>query len=342
MRFSPTTDQVALREAVRDLLTDLCPPALVRSAWSLSTVDGPWAALAEQGLFGAMVPATDGGLGLDETDLLPLLDEVGYAAVPWPVAETAMVAVPLLAAAGDPTGQLPNILAGTIRIALANDAAIVPYGHRADLALVLGDDRARLVSIPVGAPITSTVDGSRSAIRLDRSSRFDRSSRLDLSSGDTVTEDPELIARSRDRAALGSAAQLLGLGRRMLDLTVGYVSDRRQFGRPVGSFQAVQHQLADAARGLEFAGPAVLAAGWALAHHAATGSRDTSAAVVLAVEAAQAMARTAIQCHGAIGYTVEYDLHLYVKRTWALAAGCDLDFHLDRLAAALNLTGAAR
>ena len=341
MRFSLTPDQTALRDAVRELLTDLCPPALVRSAWSTSTVDGLWTALAEQGLFGAIIPATDGGLGLDETDLLPLLEEIGYAAVPLPVAETAMVAAPLLAAAGDPTGHLPGILAGTIRIALANDA-IVPYGHRADLALALADDAVRLVPVPAEAPVASTVDGSRAAIRLDRSGRFDLSSRFDLSGGATVTEDPDLIVRSRDRAALASAAQLLGLGRRMLDLTVGYVSDRRQFGRPVGSFQAVQHQLADAARGLEFAGPAVLAAGWALANGAATAPRDTSAAVLLAVEAAQAMARTAIQCHGAIGYTVEYDLHLYAKRTWALAAGCDLDAHLDRLATALNLTGTSR
>ncbi|HKT01688.1 MAG TPA: acyl-CoA dehydrogenase family protein, partial [Rugosimonospora sp.] len=97
--------------------------------------------------------------------------------------------------------------------------------------------------------------------------------------------------------------------------------------------------LADATVGVEFAGPAVRAAGWAVATGAATRARDTSAAVVLAVDAAREAARTAIQCHGAMGYTVEYDLHLYAKRAWALAAGCDTDAHLERLAASLDLPG---
>ncbi len=122
----------------------------------------------------------------------------------------------------------------------------------------------------------------------------------------------------------------------MLDLTVEYVKTRTQFGVPVGSFQAVKHHLADALLQLEFAEPLVYAAAWALA----TGSadrKDVSAAVVLAVDAARFVARQAIQCHGAIGYTVEYDLHRYAKRTWALAATCDLDAHLARLARALDL-----
>jgi alkylation response protein AidB-like acyl-CoA dehydrogenase len=123
----------------------------------------------------------------------------------------------------------------------------------------------------------------------------------------------------------------------MLDLTTAYVSGRRQFGRPVGSFQAVQHQLANALLGLEFAAPAVLAAGWAVAERVGTRRRDVSLAVLLAVEAARTMARTALQCHGAMGYTIEYDLQRYAKRTWALAAGVDLDVHLGRLAHALDL-----
>jgi alkylation response protein AidB-like acyl-CoA dehydrogenase len=99
----------------------------------------------------------------------------------------------------------------------------------------------------------------------------------------------------------------------------------------VGSFQAVKHHLADALLRLEFAAPAVLAAAWAIDEDAGTSERDVSVAAVLAGAAAQHTAKAAIQCHGAMGYTVEYDLHLFVKRAWALVAGADLGGHLDRL-----------
>jgi alkylation response protein AidB-like acyl-CoA dehydrogenase len=123
----------------------------------------------------------------------------------------------------------------------------------------------------------------------------------------------------------------------MLDITVSYVSNRKQFGVPVGSFQAVKHHLADVVLELEFAAPVVLAAGWSLTTRDPTGDRRVSMAAVLAVEAATRAARAAIQCHGAMGYTVEYELHRFAKRTWGLAAMIDLDEHLDRLAASLSL-----
>jgi alkylation response protein AidB-like acyl-CoA dehydrogenase len=169
------------------------------------------------------------------------------------------------------------------------------------------------------------VDGSLAAVRIG------------TSNDDVLTDDPELVELSVDRADLATAAQLIGLGRRMLDLTTAYVATRRQFGAPVGSFQAVKHHLANALLRLEFAAPAVLAAGWALAGRGATRRRDVSMAAILASEAARETAKAAIQCHGAIGYTVEYDLHLYAKRAWALAATCRTDEHLERLADALDL-----
>ena len=124
----------------------------------------------------------------------------------------------------------------------------------------------------------------------------------------------------------------------MLDITRAYVTTRRQFGVPVGSFQAVKHHLANAKLALEFAAPAVLAAGVALATSTDTRRRDVSMAAILASEAAQATAKAAIQCHGAIGYTVEYDLHLYLKRTWALARSWgDAAWHRDRVALSLGV-----
>ena len=342
MRFALTDDQVALRDAVREVLADTCPPAVVRSSWTGGSVDGVAAALVELGVPSMAVPEKDGGLGLSDVDLVPVLIEVGHAAVPLPVAETAAVAAPLFAAAGwpglaiydarssagsgpkstlDRASYMQNPPTPGPWVALRRGDGPVPWAGRASLVLDLTGPTA--VVRPATGTDVSTVDGSRAA-RL-----------LDDAPGELVTDDPELMALARDRADLATAAQLLGLGRRMLDLTVDHVKTRTQFGVPVGSFQAVKHHLADALLQLEFAEPLVYAAAWAIG--SGTRERDVSAAVVTAVDAARFVARRSIQCHGAIGYTVEYDLHLYAKRAWALAATCDLDAHLTRLARALDL-----
>ncbi|GAA1033731.1 acyl-CoA dehydrogenase [Virgisporangium ochraceum] len=339
MRFALTDDQIALRDAVREVLADTCPPAAVREAWAGGPVDRVSVALVELGLPGMALPEKDGGLGLSDVDLVPVLTEVGYAAVPLPVAETAAVAVPLFAAAGvdindalSGVGSAPGSALdrasymqgpGGAWVAVRRAAGPVPWAGRASVVLDLTGSVAWMR--PVGGAGVSTMDGSRAARVLDEAP------------GTVVTEDPELVALARDRADLATAAQLLGLGRRMLDLTVGYVRTRTQFGVPVGSFQAVKHHLADALLQLEFAEPVVYAAAWAVATGSVHRGRDVSAAALLATDAARFVARQAIQCHGAIGYTVEYDLHLYAKRAWALAATCDLDAHLSRLARALEL-----
>lgn len=318
MRFGLTADQEELRDAVRELLAQRCTPATVRAAWpggDGSRVDSLWRSLVELGLPAAGVPVDRGGLGLDEVGMVALLTEVGYAAVPLPVAETAAVAGPLL-------GQ------GTVPVALVTATELVPYAQRAQQFLVLTDDQVRLVprdAVTVDA--VSTVDGSLAAGRVS----------IPDGAGEPVTRDSRVVARTAQRARLADAAQLIGLARRMLDLSVAYVGSRRQFGVPVGSFQAVKHQLADALLRLEFAAPMVLAAAWSLASEPSRAEARVSMAAVLATEAAQDMARSAIQCHGAMGYTVEYDLHLYAKRVWALAARTDLDAHLDTLAEMLDL-----
>jgi alkylation response protein AidB-like acyl-CoA dehydrogenase len=128
------------------------------------------------------------------------------------------------------------------------------------------------------------------------------------------------VGLARDRGALGTAAFLCGLAQRMLDMTVTHVTEREQFGVPIGSFQAVKHHLADALMQLHFARPAVHRAAWSIAEGEPTRSRDVSMAKAMASDAAALVGRKALQCHGAIGYTVEYDLHLYLKRTWALTS----------------------
>jgi alkylation response protein AidB-like acyl-CoA dehydrogenase len=133
------------------------------------------------------------------------------------------------------------------------------------------------------------------------------------------SEPVELPAEHVALATLGTAAFLLGLARRQLDLTVAYVKDRKQFGVPIGSFQAVKHPIADAVVGTEFAWPAVLRAAYSLVTNDPDAALHVSMAKALASESAYTMSRVCLQAHGAMGYTVEYDLHLFAKRTWALA-----------------------
>jgi alkylation response protein AidB-like acyl-CoA dehydrogenase len=135
------------------------------------------------------------------------------------------------------------------------------------------------------------------------------------------------LAAARDHAALGTAAQLVGLGQRMLELTIDHVKTRKQFGQAIGVFQAVKHQLVDARLALEFAAPLVYRAAHSIAHEDPERSLHVSMAKAFASEAALLAARKALQLHGAIGYSYEYELQLYMKRAWALAAA-----HGDALA----------
>ena len=135
-----------------------------------------------------------------------------------------------------------------------------------------------------------------------------------------------------DLLALGAAGQLLGLGQRMLDLTVGYVAEREQFGVPIGSFQAVKHHLADALKELAFARPVVYRAAWDPT------DIHVSMAKAMASDAAAFAGRQALQCHGAIGYTDEYELHRYLRQTWTLTRTFgDAAWHRERIADRLEI-----
>jgi Acyl-CoA dehydrogenase, C-terminal domain len=150
------------------------------------------------------------------------------------------------------------------------------------------------------------------------------------------------VARALDAGALACAAQLLGAGRALLEASVRHAGQRTQFGRPIGAFQAVKHQLADAAVGLEFAGPLLDAAAAALDGHDQHAARDVSAAKVACTDAARRAARAALQVHGAIGYTEEHDLHLWLLKVRALTgAWGSQSEHRARVMAAISIPAAA-
>ena len=322
MFFGFDDDQLAFRDAVHDLLDKQCPPETVRAAWDGDLDRGVWQSLDDMGVLSLLVPEDRGGLGLDERSMVLLLEETGRAGLPHPIVDTAAVALPLLPpedGVGGGSALVVTDLAGR-NVSCAADADRFLLHRGSELHLLEPDgvdlepletvDRARRASRVCWAPTAATL----------------------------LTDDPGVKALAFDRGALGAAAQLVGLGQRMLDITVGYVTEREQFGQPVGAFQAVKHHLADALKELAFARPAVHRAAHSVAVGADTRARDVSMAKAMASDAARYVGRQALQCHGAIGYTVEADLHLYLKRAWALAvAWGDAAWHRARVGAALGI-----
>lgn len=332
MRFAFTDDQLLFRDTVRDLLAKECSPEHVRYCWvnDNGEVREVWNALAEMGVLGLTVPEDHGGLGMDELDLVLVLEETGRVALPEPIVETAAVAAPLLAEVGDDALRdewLPRIASGQSMVTMGLiGTPFVLFADVADLIVLERGDR--LFAVPrERCTLTRqpSVDGARRLFEVD----WHREDEIDLVNG---PDGWHAVNAAFDRGALGTAAQLLGLADRMLEMTVGYVKEREQFGVPIGSFQAIKHHLADALLALEFARPVVYNAASSMANGLDTRSRDVSMAKCFASDAASKVAATALQCHGAIGYTVEYDLHLWMKRTWALAASWgDAAYHRNRV-----------
>jgi alkylation response protein AidB-like acyl-CoA dehydrogenase len=333
MYFALNEDQVALRDGVREVLAGKCPPSVVRAAWEdpAAVSVSVWRELTELGLPGAAVAADQGGLGLSSSDILPLLEETGRAAAPVPIVETAFVAAPLLAAAGRDE-ELERLLAGELLVACALDgSALVPYGQIAQLLLVSNDagvgQTIGLLTAQGAVEPERSIDTTRALGRLVAAQEREP---LRLAPADVVA--------AWRRGVLGTAAQLIGLSRTLLALTTDYVTDRHQFGVPVGSFQAIKHHLADALIAIEFAAPAVMRGAWSLDHGNGTTERDVAMAKATASEAAERVAAIAVQCHGAIAYTTEYDLHLFAKRVWSTSRSWGTaEWQRRRIAAALGL-----
>jgi alkylation response protein AidB-like acyl-CoA dehydrogenase len=295
MHFGLPDEALALREGLRDLLTRTCTTATIRRAWDGDPCEDLWKELGDFGLLGLLVPEERGGLGLDELALVGALEQAGYAGVPGPLVETVAFA-----------DRLPA-LDGSARLAVQQPGSdLVAYGATATHVLRVED--GVLLAAPVLEPVPS-VDPTRALAR-------------STGQGLQLTSDGSRVPVDTGRAVLGTAAFLCGLARRQLDLTVEYLKGRRQFGVPVGSFQGLKHPLADAVVGLELAWPVVLHAGYALATADPQASLRVSHAKAAASDAAYRLSRVCLQAHGAIGYTVEYDLHLFMKRTWALCKDC--------------------
>lgn len=315
MNFDFSDDQYALRDAARDFFAGESSADYVRGTWDSETGRSPqlWRQLAETGFVGLTVPEEHGGLGMNEVDLVLILEEAGRAALPEPLLETTAIGVPLLVEAGSEAQQkewLPKVAAGeaVISVQLA-DAPTVVDAHIADLLLIQrGDELHAVPKDAFSATAQPSLDGSRRVFTVD----------ADLSADTRMAGGAAEAVRAFDRGAAGTAAILNGLAQRMLDMTVAYVQERQQFGRPIGSFQAIKHKLAEVLLLVETS----KAAGWNAAYALAIDSDERSiAASVAKAYASDAEAKAnyeSLQSHGGIGFTWEHNLHLYLKRGKAL------------------------
>ena len=305
MRFAPSSEQVEFAASLRRQLAAADTPAVIR-AWSAGDADPGrklWARLAEAGVTALGAPEEHGGFGAHPVDLVLAFTELGRAAVPGPYVESVAV-LPALLAGTEVADRIGAIAAGEVIATIAAPPA-VPFALDAPMAdAVYLLDGQTVREATAGYPLGS----------LDRARRL-----AEAVAGESVCTATD-AERALDLGALATAAQLHGAGQAVLDLATEYARSRVQFGKVIGSFQAVKHQLADALVGLELARPLLYGAALAVADGSPSRARDVSAAKVACADAAYRASRVALQVHGAIGYTSEYDLALWLTKIRALTS----------------------
>jgi len=319
MQFLFTDEQNLMADAARELLVSECTTAQLRAQMQSGAArDGQrWRRIAEMGLTAMLAPEDLGGLGLQPIDFVRIAEAAGYVALPEPLVEHAGVAVPLLASfAADERAQrlLEAALRGDCTVSVG--PAINPFVADADTAAALLLERDGAVHLL-----------ARDAVRLTRQDSVDpfrRLYRVDWTAdAQTCLADAargrELWHQALDRAALFGAAQCLGIAQRCNDIATAYARERQQFGRPIGANQAVKHQLATVQVKIEFARPVLHAAAAQLPAFDAYSRARVSHARLAAAEAAELAARTAVQVHGAMGYSWEVDVHFFLKRALVLS-----------------------
>jgi hypothetical protein len=312
MDFRLGDHQVLLRDTARDLLGRECPPALVRAVHADATASQPlWDHL---GAFAALATGS-------AADTAIFLEECGYVAAPGAFFPTVALFGPLCAAAGLPeAGEVAQgALRGTVAMA-DREGRWEPHGGPAkhfvlDLAVV---DAVAVVAPGPTVAVTDAATLLPAAIEVET---IDPSRRLWVVDtervGAGVAVAGDALARWLDRARLALAAEMAGTARRCFDLALAYAKEREQFDRPIGSFQAIQHKLAEMSLEVERAVAAVQYA--AMAHDASApdATRACHVAKAAAGVAARRCLKDAVQVHGGIGYTWEHDLHLFVRRATA-------------------------
>lgn len=375
MDFDFTEDQVMLRNLTREFMTRESAPKAVRAVWEdpRGFNESTWQQMAEMGLQGLAIDEGYGGQGLGMIEQALVLDEMGRAAYPGPYFATAMLAAGAIAASGQASQMaryLPDIAAGRTRAtlaliesslawapssvrmraertgsgyALSGVKRFVPFAQVADLMLVV----ARTSDAPGDGTTVFAVPGDAAGLSKTPNVEMDRTNPTSTVALRDVQVDQDAVIGEIDqgwavigplleRAAVAAAAEMLGASRRCMEMSVEYAKVRQQFGQPIGTFQAIKHACAEMLLEVENSHAAVYYAAWAQDAKSADASLAASAAKAYVGDASRKVCGSSIQVHGGIGFTWEYDLHLYFKRAkhFEPLYG-DADFHRER---ALQLT----
>jgi alkylation response protein AidB-like acyl-CoA dehydrogenase len=322
MDFELSDDQVALQDGVRSFIRGRFPIETVRGLEASGGVDRAlWRELADLGVFALRLPEADGGVGMGWADAVLVFEELGRALVPGPLVWTHLCAGVV---AGAATGDV--IVGGIER---DDFSGLVEHASAIDVLVVLDDEGAWSVDAhtlavePVETPLDSLTPVSRLTAPLPQGERL-----LDAAGAEAL----------RLQGAALVAASLLGISEAATDLAVAFSKERVQFDRPIGTFQALKHLMADMLVRTEVARGGVYAAGVTI-DDPLVGSipRAVSAAKLTAGEAAIENAKTSIQVHGGMGYTWEIDAHYHFKRAYALdPLFGGRDHHADAMAELLG------
>jgi alkylation response protein AidB-like acyl-CoA dehydrogenase len=336
MRFELTDDQQAIRETARDFLADRYTPEEIRRLAhedDRGFTDEQWAAIAELGWPALVVAEDDGGLGLGVVELTVLQEQLGYALAPTPLLSTIAAAL-VIGAAGDEDQRaewLPALAEGERR---GTVAPVPPAdGLRADgdavhatLQAVPDAAGADLLVVPTGHEQLVVVDVHGAGVAVEPARALDPTRKLftvHLDGAPAVwlaAPDGGALARAGDVIAVAVAAESVGVAQRAMEMAVEHARERRQFGRPIGVFQAVSHPCAQMLLETEGARSAVLYAAWALDHAPDEAPVAAAMAKAYASDAGWRVPAAALQVLGGIGFTWEHDLHLWLKRGRANAA----------------------
>jgi alkylation response protein AidB-like acyl-CoA dehydrogenase len=344
MQFGLSESQQILQKNARKFFAVECPMAEVRRLMETDTAfdDGLWAKLAEQGFTGIVFPENAGGLGLGKVELALLMEEMGRALVPGPYFSTISAAAVVDACGSEEQKQrfLGPVCAGTARAALAvveRGPLVEGGGTLTGEKLFVGD--AAVADYIVATTQTGVFVVEKSAVgsSIAPMKGLDLTRKIYAVSFENTPAvalvNPAGLGRALDLATAALAAELTGGMQRVLDLSVEYAKARKQFGKPIGQFQAIQHQLADSYLEVESARSAAYYAAWALEEGTPDASTAVSIAKMYASDAARNAGNRGIQVHGGMGFTWENDIHLYYRRFKASETALgDATYHRERIA----------
>jgi alkylation response protein AidB-like acyl-CoA dehydrogenase len=335
VNFDFTDDQQAIKRTAKEMLAARFKPEKVRECAEARGYDeDAWREMAELGWAGIFVEERYGGQELGVVELVILMEELGYALAPVPFLSNAAAGLALQFAGTDEQKErwLPGIASGEARgtVGMVRDgqARLVPDADSAEVIVLIGFDGS-----------TSVVEASAAEIEpfeaMDSTRRF---ARVRADGGEPLGGD---CFAAGDRIATALAAETVGVAQRAMEMAVEYARDRKQFGRPIGSYQAVSHRCAQMLLEVESARSAAYYAGWCADAEPESLPAAASMAKAYSSDAGWSVTGSSLQVHGGIGFTWEHDLHFFLKRAKTNAAlyGSAAE-HRERLAA-LSLGEAA-